>query len=184
MGVPLDELYFRWLYEQVAVSKFEDKDLTYWKVLKVLFTKEFVWVPDFVSDKNRIQDGIALRMDFLNESDIHDVDPDWMGEGCSMLELMVGLARRLEFQADDGKTHYWFWILMENIGLSGYSDERRFTRRLLDRIDDILDGLIYRNYEPSGLGGFFPLRDPRRDQRDRELWHQMCDYILERGLAG
>jgi hypothetical protein len=184
MSEPLDELYFKWLYEQVAVPEYEDRDLTYWKVLRILFTKEFVWVPDFVTDENRIHDGIALRHEFVAAIGIEDVDPDWMDVGCSMLELMVGLARRLEFQADKGGTHYWFWVLMENIGLTGYSDDRRFTKRLLSRIDDILDGIIYRNYEPSGLGGFFPLINPLHDQRDRELWYQMNDYLLERELAG
>lgn len=187
MSEPLDELYFKWLYEQVAVPEYHDRDLTYWKVLKVLFTKEFVWVPDFVGDDNRIHDGIALRSEFLAEMGIPANDDgieDWMDEGCSMLELMVGLARRLEFQADKGKAHYWFWVLMDNLGLIGYSDDRRFTKRLLARIDDILDGVIYRNYEPSGLGGFFPLLEPRHDQRDRELWYQMSDYILEKELAG
>lgn len=184
MSEPLDELYFKWLYEQVAVSDFDDRDLTYWKVLRVLFTKEFVWVPNFVSDENRAHDGIALRDEFLEVNAVRDVDPDWMEVGCSVLELMVGLARRLEFQATKGRAHYWFWVLMENIGLIGYSDDRRFTKRLLDRIDDMLDGLIYRNYEDSGLGGFFPLLDPRHDQRDRELWYQMCDYIMEKELAG
>jgi hypothetical protein len=184
MSEPLDELYFKWLYEQVAVSGFNDRDLTYWKVLKVLFTKEFIWVPDIVNDENRIADGKALRSKFLMAESIYDVDPDWMAVGCSVLELMVGLSRRLEFEADKGKAHYWFWVLLENIGLSGYSDERRFTRRLLDRIDDILDGIIYRNYEQSGLGGFFPLQNSRYDQRYRELWYQMCDYIMEKELAG
>lgn len=184
MSAPLDELYLQWLYKQVAVPEYDDRDLTYWKVLKVLFTKEFVWVPDFVSDENRIHDGIALRPEFLAAQGIPDVDPNWMDEGCSVLELMVGLARRLEFQADKGKAHYWFWVLMDNLGLIGYSDDRRFTRRLLDRIDDILNSVIYRNYESSGLGGFFPLMEPRHDQRDRELWYQMSDYLLERELAG
>jgi hypothetical protein len=184
MSEPLDELYFRWLYEQVAVSGFDDRDLTYWKVLRVLFTKEFIWVPDVVNDENRIADGIALRREFLEAEGITDVDPDWMAVGCSVLELMVGLSRRLEFEADKGKAHYWFWVLLENLGLAGYSDHRRFTKRLLARIDDILDGLIYRNYEESGLGGLFPLQYPRHDQRDRELWYQMCDYIMEKELAG
>lgn len=184
MSAPLDELYFQWLYEQVAVSEFDDRDLTYWKVLKILFKKEFVWVPDFVTDRNRSKDGVALRRQFLASQGIPDDDPIWMNEGCSMLEMMVGLSRRLEFQADKGKAYYWFWVLMENIGLSGYSDERRFTKRLTDRIDDMLDVVLYRNYEPSGLGGLFPLQYPQHDQRDRELWYQMCDYIQETESAG
>lgn len=181
---PLDELYFRWLYGRVAVSEIEDRDLTYWKVLKVLFTKEFVWIPHIVNDENRVKDGKALRLQFLESEGIEEVDPDWMAEGCSVLELMVGLSRRFEFEADKGKAHYWFWVLLENLGLGGYSDDRRFTKRLLARIDDILDDLIDRKYEPSGLGGFFPLQEPLHDQRDRELYVQMSDYILEKELAG
>lgn len=179
MSEPLDELYFKWLYEQVAVSGLEDRDLTYWKVLRVLFKKPFVWVPDLVNDENRIGDGIKLRHLFMEDSDISDVDPDWLGESCSVLELMVGMSRRLEFLADRGKAHYWFWVLMDNLGFIGYSDDRRFTKRLLDRINDQLDDVIYRTYERSGLGGFFPLQYPHHDQRERELWYQMADYLME-----
>lgn len=184
MSAPLDELYFQWLYEQVADPEFKDRELTYWKLLKILFQKEFVW--RIANDENRGHDGVALRVQFLREKEIDpdEVDPHWMDIGCSMLELMVGLARRLEFEVDKGKAHYWFWILMDNIGLSGYNDGRRFTVRLQDRIEDILNDVIYRNYEPSGLGGFFPLQSTRWDQRKRELWYQMSEYILERELAG
>lgn len=184
MSEPLDELYFQWLYEQVADPGFDDQELTYWKMLKILFKKEFIWIVP--NDENRIRDGVALRMDFLRERDVdlQDVDPIWMELGCSMLELMVGLSRRLAFEADKGQAHYWFWVLMENIGLSGYNDRRRFTRRQLDRIDDMLNDIIHRNYEPSGLGGFFPLQSSRWDQRKRELWYQMSEYILEQELAG
>lgn len=184
MSEPLDESYFQWLYEQVADPKFKDQNLTYWKVLKILFNKEFVWI--VANDENRIHDGKALRFDFLRERDIdpQDVDPDWLDLGCSVLELMVGLSRRLEFEADKGKAHYWFWVLMDNLGLSGYNDRRRMTQRVLARMDDILNDLIHRNYDTSGIGGFFPLRNPRKDQRKQELWYQMSAYILEKELAG
>jgi hypothetical protein len=184
MSEPLDELYFRWLYEQVAVSKIRERDLTYWKVLKILFTTEFVWVNEVINDENRIHDGLALRSKFIEAEGIDDVDPDWLTQGCSVLELMVGLSRRMEFEADEGKAYYWFWVLMENIGLDGYSDDKRFTKRAITRVENILEDLIHRNYESSGLGGFFPLQDSHHDQRDRELWYQMNDYILERELAG
>jgi hypothetical protein len=184
MSAPLDELYFYWLYEQVADPEFLDEELTYWKVLKLLFQKEFVWVKDVVNDENRISDGIALRIKFLEDTGITDPDPDWMDEACSVLELMVGLSRRIAYEANKGKAYYWFWVLMENLGLSTYNDRRRFTRRQLERIDSQLDDLIFRNYEPSGLGGFFPLQETSHDQRDRELWYQMCDYLLEKELAG
>lgn len=170
---PLDELYLHWLYEQVADPDFQDLNLTYWKLLRVLYKKEFVWVVD--NDENRIHDGKNLRTEFLDTEDILDVDSDWMEMGCSILELMVGLSRRLSFLAD-GEPHYWFWKLMENLGFRGYNDKRRLPRR---RIDDDLDMLIFRTYEPSGRGGFFPLKHPRKNQRRVELWYQMSDYILE-----
>jgi hypothetical protein len=31
----------------------------------------------------------------------------------------------------------------------------------------------------SGLGGMFPLEDPREDQRAIEIWYQMMAYINE-----
>jgi hypothetical protein len=179
---PLDELYLKWLYKQVAVPEFDDRDLTYWKLFRILYQKEFIWFVE--NDENRIHDGIAERVTFLHEEHIPEVDANWMELGCSMLELMVGLARRFEFSASKGKTHYWFWVILDNIGLSGYSDERRFTKRQVERIDDILNDVIHRNYNSSGLGGFFPLQSPRHDQRDRELWNQMGDYIWEHKLAG
>lgn len=182
MSAPLDELYLRWLYEQVATSEFDDRDLTYWKILKILYQKEFVWI--IANDENRIHDGIALRSEFLHAAHILEVDREWYELGCSMLELMVGLAQRMEWNSDKGEAHYWFWILMENIGFLGYSDHRRFTKHRIQLIDDILDGIIYRNYEASGLGGFFPIKNSRHDQRQRELWYQMSDYIVEQELAG
>lgn len=182
-SAPLDELYLQWLYKQVADPGFEDRTLTFWKIFKVLFEKEFVWIVP--NDENRIGDGKALRIAFCEEMGFSEVDGCWIELGCSMLELMVGLAKRLEEEALEGKAHYWFWAhLMENIGLSRMNDKRRFTKKTLEMIDDILETIIYRTYNSSGLGGFFPLIEPQHDQREREIWYQLNDYILEQSPAG
>jgi len=183
MSAPLDELYLSWLYEQVAVPEFHDRDLTYWKLLKILYQKPFEW--DVVkNDENRASDGIALRGQFILRKQIEEADPNWLEMDCSMLELMVGIAKRLEFEVGYGGAHYWFWVMMDNIGLIGFSDEKRFTKRQVARIESILDDVIERNYEPNGVGGLFPLKHSRYDQRKRELWYQMNDFILEKELAG
>jgi hypothetical protein len=174
---PLDELYLRWLYSLVANADAQDKSQTYWRLLKQLFTTEFLWL--IPNDDNRLEDGKALRREFLAAQaiDERDVDPDWIELGCSVLELMVGLSRRLEFEAD-GQPHYWFWVLMENIGLRDYNDGvRRYPKR---HIDDVLHSIIFRQYNRHGLGGFFPLRGPCDDQRNVELWYQLSAYVLER----
>lgn len=177
---PLDELYLKWLYRQVADP---DQDLTFWNVLRILFTTEFVWIVP--NDENRISDGKALREEFLDTQGIRlrRSELHWIELGCSMLELMVGLARRLEYEADRGRAHYWFWILMENIGLSeeNVNDSCMFSE---EDVRDVLEMVIQRYYEPNGHGGFFPLENPRDDQRTIELWYQLSEYVLEQGLAG
>lgn len=170
---PLDESYFHWLYSQVADPEIADPSLTYWKVFRVLFTKEFLWfIPN---DENRAEDGKALRSEFIQAANIDEVDGNWMDLGCSMLELMVGLSRRLSFEAD-GKPHYWFWILMQNLGLDQYCDRARLFKK---KIDEVLNRVINRWYEPSGRGGFFPLEHYDEDQRQVELWYQLSAYVLE-----
>jgi len=92
-----------------------------------------------------------------------------------MFELMVGLARRLQFEVE-GEPHYWFWTLMDNLGISQYSDDQRIPT---GRIEKILDTVIDRTYKRNGLGGFFPLKHAEKDQRKVELWYQLNAYVLE-----
>lgn len=171
---PLDESYLEWLYSQVADADARNPSLTYWKLLRQLYSREFVWlVPN---DNNRLEDGKDLRLEFLRETG-ETADRDWSEMGCSVLELMVGLARKLAFECFSGEPHYWFWHLMENIGLHEYSDDvRPFPR---DEIDSVLEVVIQRLYEPNGRGGFFPLSEPPSDQRREELWYQLGHYVLE-----
>lgn len=173
---PLDELYFTWLYRQVANPDITDPAFTFWKLLKELFTKEFVWL--IPNDDNRLEDGKELRIEFIHEEGLTEVDRDWIELGCSVLELMVGLARRLSFEAE-GQPHYWFWCMMENIGINRYSDDwKRFPRT---HIHKVLDRVIFRTYKANGQGGFFPLKHSEQDQRQVELWYQLSAYVLEQG---
>lgn len=173
---PLDESYFKWLYRQVAVdAESNEPSRTYWRIFRKLHTKEFFWL--IPNDDNRIEDGRNLRLEFLEDSDIHDLDPGWLDLGCSMLELMIGLSRRLSFQAE-GEPYAWFWELMENLGLEEFNDNRYLEE---DVVEEILDQVITRTYTRTGRGGLFPLRRPNGDQRDIELWHQLDSYVRENG---
>jgi len=174
-GAPPDELYFNWLYRQVAVVDDRDRSRTHWKLLRKLFTKEFIWIVP--NDDNRREDGRNLRHEFLEDERIRQVDEAWFNIRCSMLELLIGLARRLSFQAE-GEPQSWFWKLLENLELEQYNDHSLFHE---EWIDQILDRVIWRRYQPNGVGGLFPLEQPvERDQRDVELWYQMNSYLLER----
>lgn len=173
MKQSLDEAYYHWLCEQVAVVE-HNPSRTHARMLRILYTKEFVWfVPN---DDNRLADGRDLRYEFINQSRYRNVKIDDIHDGCSMLELLIGLARRLSFEAE-GEPRGWFWQLIENLDLEKYNDNTRLPERA---IDDILDQVIFRTYHRSGQGGLFPLQRPHEDQREVELWYQLCAYILER----
>ncbi len=74
----------------------------------------------------------------------------------------------------------WAWQLMVNLRIDRYSG--RISRRLAEEIDGLLDRLIWRQYDPDGMGGFFPLEWPRRDQTQVELWYQMSAYLEEQEI--
>lgn len=139
-----------------------------------MFAKEFVWfVPN---DDNRIADGKDLRYEFVDAAELSDVDMDWINKGCSVFEVLVGLSRRISFEAD-GDPSDWFWHMVENLDLINFSDRAFF---LDEEIDEVLDRLVWRNYNPNGRGGLFPLRRPKEDQRKVELWYQLSAYLMER----
>ena len=179
MSKPLDELYFVWLYSQVGDPEIENPVRTYWRILRQLYTKEFVWI--IPNDDNRLADGIELRYEFVDQSGLKDVDPDWIHLGCSMLEILVGLSRRLSFECE-GEPRVWFWQLINNLGLWRYNDKRYDAKPDISEkvIDTILDRVIWRNYNIDGKGGLFPLKAAREDQRYVELWYQLNAYVLER----
>lgn len=176
MEKPLDELYFQWLYSQVGDPRINNPNRTYWKLLLQLYKKEFIWlVPN---DDNRIEDGKELRFEFVDAAGLQDVDLDWVRLGCSMLELLIGLSRRLAFEAE-GEPRDWFWHLIENLGFIQLPDAR-WKDYFENGVDAQLDQVIYRTYEPDGHGGLFPLNHTQNDQRKVELWYQLSEYVLER----
>lgn len=172
---PLDELYFEWLYGQVASLKAKNPRRTYWNLCRIIFRKEFVWfVPN---DDNRIADGLDLRNEFLEERKIRRPDPHWMNLGCSMLEMMVALSRRMAFEAD-GDPPEWFWEMIDNLGL--YDDFNDREDISTEYVEEVLDRVIWRQYEYNGTGGLFPLKNPRRNQKNIEIWYQFSAYLAER----
>jgi len=174
MSEPLDDLYLTWLYSQTGSVKLKNPARTYWSLLRLLYTKEFVWI--IPNDDNRVEDGRDLRDEFCAVHNIDDADQEWMDMGCSMLEMMIALSRRLAFEAE-GEPRDWFWQIITNLELRHYNDKVRIP---LDELDERLNMIIFRTYDPDGQGGLFPLKWPERDQRDIEIWYQLAGYIMER----
>lgn len=180
MDGPLDELYLRWLYGQVASIRAKNPARTYWSLIQQLYIKEFIWfVPN---DDNRVEDGRDLRHEFMSQHPEAPLDESWLDLGCSFLEMLIGLSRRLAFETE-GEPRDWFWHMMENLDLRRYNDLYYKTDLQAEDIDDILDTVINRTYQSDGRGGLFPLEEAEQDQRDVEIWYQSASYVLERGLV-
>lgn len=176
MGKPLDELYLEWLYRQVASVRLRNPTRTYWSLLRHLYSKEFVsLVPN---DDNRVEDGRDLRYEFIEAEQI-EPDHEWLSFKCSILEMLIGLARRAAFEAYEGSSRDWFWIFIKNLDLEDLNDDRYRDNETAEEVDEILDQLVMRTYAANGRGGLFPLKEPDEDQRTKELWFQLAAYLLE-----
>lgn len=170
MTILIEHTYFQWLRDRVETPAGNKS----WEgLLGQLHTKEFVWtVPN---DDNRLHDAADLRTQFAYDYEV-DVRDLYLSLPLSVLEVIVALSVRIEFQVD-GNARQWAWTLIENLGLTDYVDP--VSPRMSELIDDTLEVFIYRNYKPSGEGGLFPLKYPRTDQRKVELWYQMHAWLAE-----
>lgn len=171
----LDARYLDWLYKFVGSAQNRNPSRSYWVLLEVLFTKEFRWfIPN---DDNRVVDGQELREEFIDETGA-ERNELWLEEGCSMLEMLIALSRRLEFDDETTTAFEWFWVLMDNIGLRPFVDDTYSDEFKVD-VEVILDRVIERTYKTNGQGGLFPLKHAREDQREVEIWYQMAAYLSE-----
>lgn len=171
----LDERYLGWLYGQVASVKTRAKARTHWHLFRQL--QDTIFVAFIPFDENRIADGKDLRYEYLKEIGEQEQGvQEWLRTPCSMLELLIVLARQLSFETDD-PVKYWFWRLIYTVDLD-YND-LEYNEDVEEVVADILDRIIWRSYDPDGTGGLFPLKDPREDQRDVELWYQLNAYLIE-----
>lgn len=151
------------------------KDI-YSTLLRKLYSMEFYPIVPY--DDNRCVDGIHLREQYTDF--VGAQAPSLVPGGkCKILEMLIALAIRLEFELAQSEyeqpARKWFWLLIENLDLLKAKDGTSY----LASVESKIKILVERSYNPNGRGGLFPLRYPKRDQRDVEIWYQMTDYILE-----
>ncbi len=162
----LDYEYYEWLTEQIHIPNGK----SYLGLFEVMHNTEFQWtVPN---DDNRVQDGKDLRYYFLDGRK-GQIDLD----GATLLEILVSLSQKVAFTAG-GVPKRWAWKLLKNLRLTEKSDP--LTEQDLEKINDVLDALVWRTYQSNGRGGFFPLIHPEQDQTKVEIWYQMNAYVIER----
>lgn len=170
----LRETYFAWMRELVAAPRRK----RYTKLLRYLFDTEFYY--SIPMDGNRAEDGISLRYHFGTENRVSSAEVSARLDiyPCSVLEMMVALAQRLEddimndYELGD-RTGVWFWQMIENLGLD-FADDSGFD---ISRVEEIICRFLDRRYRYDGKGGLFYIPKPRKDLRSTEIWYQANWYL-------
>ena len=174
--------YFKWLCESINAPK------EYSILLDKLRRTDYVWVIDM--DENRAKDGKVLRYKYAVEKEFDESEISWVEEclsgPCSIFELMVALARRIEayimYNSDiDDRTPVWFMEMIDNLGLTKY-DDKHYEESV---VDYILNRFMSRNYSENGDGNLFKNvgNDPDKSGqifRNLELWQQASQYFTNK----
>lgn len=162
-----EETYFSWLCHQIHAKNTHQKELAF-----LLHQIPFSGL--IPNDDNRAEDGLILREVFTDEKelDISMIDPE-----CSVLEMLIALAKRIEYIIEDPTSNEdmvtWFWRMLDNLGL----ETNQVTS--LQKNEEIIENFLRRDISPKGHGGLFPLSRSRRDQRKVEIWYQLMAYLDE-----
>lgn len=178
MDEPIEEVYFNWLYSKVASVDIPTPSLTFFTLLRDLHSTEFVWLVS--GDDNRAEDGLEIRKEFLTQAYL-DQEPSWLSIPCSVLEMMLAFARRVEFQTDM-PSREWFWIFLNNLNLADLPDAADRDVNITDIVTEVMDQFLWRTYREDGRGGMFPLNHTNNDQRKVEIWYQFCEFIVDREM--
>lgn len=169
--------YFGWMCHMVCKGRYENS-ITYRKLLSYLHSVEFTY--RIRSDGDRAHDGVNLRRRFalLTLTEDYDYVMECLDGSCSVLEMMIALAIRLEEtimtdpQIGD-RTGQWFWKMIVNLGLGPMTDDRYDEMH----VEEVVNNFLKRKYEPNGHGGLFIIHNCTYDLRRMSIWTQMCHFL-------
>lgn len=148
-------------------------------LMEELWNIEFFVLPEFPMDKNRAEDGLALRDRFQN--DLGKGIP-MRGKPCSVLEMLLALSERmdLEYVGSPGEIHndVIFFHMLKNLGLENCQN-LGWNWLCREKISQSCEKLNKKITTKNGRGELFPLKNWRKRGKKREIWAQMQAYISE-----
>jgi hypothetical protein len=153
---------------------------SYMNLCGQLYKTKFEWfIPN---DDNRINDGFDLRDEFsaLSSLEINEIDNDVSYSDISVLEVLIALCYRVSYDSTLS-VNDCFWEFIHNLDLQKYTDNH-YSKSSYNQIHRKVHRFINREYLPDGTGGLFPLKNPKENQQNVELWFQMSAYLIENDL--
>lgn len=168
----LDELdwdYFQWLLARVHADKY---GALCDEMHHVTFNSS---VPN---DDNRASEGRDLRREYLAMKELPEPEfYQWLEPDASIFEMLVALSNRAGFLATM-PDHEWFMIFLRNLGFHHFEDSV-YCNEFAREVSRALRKFNSRRYRVNGQGGLFPVRQTRQDQRQVEIYYQLCQYLQE-----
>lgn len=167
--------YRNWLVASMNVVP----EKNYGPLLRELYRREFYSLVQY--DEDRASDGTALRATWAEET---GYPGDTEFGPCSVLEALIGIAMRVEFQlfgsrwADEWDYKKIFWHLIDNLGLLGFEGD--LTPLDYEKIVTVSENFCNRKYRRDGFGNIFCIFEAEKDLRKLNIWTQMGLYIRQK----
>lgn len=167
----------------ISLICYDEQFWEYASLLRLLYTIPFRWT--IPNDENRAVDGLDLREKYFKEH--HKKPTNIMvndSDKCTVLEMLIGLACRVEYLLGDSQygdnPHDWFWNIIFMMGLGDATEDDWDEDVAIKIIDNMMD----RGYNPDGSGGgLFVVDNASIDFTKIEIWQQLSYFInsLEEG---
>lgn len=177
----IEEIYFDWLRRDAFSEVSERRE--YEGILRTLHDIPFYWT--IWTDENRAGDALSFRQhDFLEtQTDLDSVDQhwlhDWGSATPSVLEVLLGMARRWNLYFE-GSVPYYFGHMFLAMKFDHFPG-RALTPATQEQVRELCDIWMSRQFEPNGDGSPFPIHHALRvvDMRTIGIWEQMNAYSAE-----
>ena len=159
VGADITSDYYIWLTDGM-------EDLDQEGLLSFLFHVEYTYL--IPNDRHRELDGLNLRREYCEEEEVRGEPMDYIP--CSVLEMMLALAKRIEVDVLDEPNLNLFYRMLDNLSLTS-------TRS--DQWESIIFLWLERRFSREGVGSPFPLNRSYCDERREELWSQCMHWLEE-----
>lgn len=187
-NIKFSELYLDWLLRLINAENYKGK--SYINLCKLLHKIPFQ--PVIALDKNRESDVQSLLRETYVQSQSewyrleNSESINFSKYPVSFLELIISLAMRidLDFMREINgidNTRIYFWVLVRNLGFLEFDDDNWGEDSIIsvvNRLNIVQD----RKYDFDGKGGLFPLENAEFDQRNVQIWNQLCQFVNQKFL--
>ena len=183
----IEKEYFKWLYSIVITDRILKlnglEGESFYILLKKLHQIDFYWVVEL--DENRALDGQNLREEFANLTDFDDYSD--LSGACSMLEFMIGLAKRMSFldckEGEEDKFDLFFWEQLSNLlgdKIKKRGTDGSITEDFLVFVVEQVNKFLEKSDEEVSI---FPLLGKKShflESSKNAIWDQMQQFLMKK----